>query len=169
MEESSKSIIKHIPDFLDYCKVEKDLSNNTRKNYQRYLNKFVVWLKKNDKENIKPHQLSSDDIWKYRLFLSRNINPKTGKSLKKTTQNYYLIALRALLSYFSTRDVVSLPVLKVSLPELKKEEKQPVNYLNLEQVKKLISLPNTKIESGLRDQVVLGILISSGLKVRQLI
>lgn len=168
MKKSNIPIIKHIPDFLDYCEVEEGLSDNTQKNYQRYLNKFVIWLKKNHKENIKPHQLSSEDIWKYRLFLSRNINPKTGKSLKRTTQNYYLIALRALLSYFSTRDVISLPSDKVRLPKDARKEEN-IKFLNLEQIEKLLLAPDTKKTIGLRDRAILEALFSTGLRIAELV
>ncbi len=168
MKKSNISVIKHIPDFLDYCEVEKGLSDNTQRNYEHYLNKFIFWLKKTNKEDLKPHQLTTEDIWKYRLFLSRNIDPKTGESLKRITQNYYLIALRALLSYFSTRDVVSLPSDKIALPKDAKHEKN-VKFLNLEQVEKLLLAPNTKNQTGLRDRAILEILFSTGLRVAELV
>lgn len=166
MEKSNISIIKHIPDFLDYCEVEKGLANNTQKNYERYLNKFVFWLKKTNKENIKPHELTSDYVWKYRLFLSRGINPN-GKSLKKLTQNYYLIALRALLSYFSSKDILSLPSDKINLPKDARKEKV-VKFLTLEQIKKLLDAPNISTVSGLRDKVILESLFSTGLRIAEL-
>ena len=168
MKKSDISIIKHIPDFLDYCEVEEGLSDNTQKNYQRYLNKFIFWLKNNNKEWLKPHQLTSDDIWKYRLFLSRNINPKTGKSLEKTTQNYYLIALRALLSYFAAKDVVSPPSDKIRLSKDAKREKS-IKFLNLEQIEKLQSAPDDKNEIGLRDRAILESLFSTGLRIAELV
>ncbi len=168
MKKSNISIIEHIPDFLDYCEVEQGLSDNTQKNYQRYLNKFVFWLKKNNKENIKPHQFKSEDVWKYRLFLSRNIDPKTGKSLKKITQNYYLIALRALLSYFSAKDIVSIPSDKIRLPKDSRREKT-VKFLNLEQIEKLLLAPDTKNIIGLRDRAILETLFSTGLRIAELV
>ena len=106
MKKSYKSILKHIPDFLDYCEVEKGLAEKTQENYSRYLQKFIFWLKKTKKEALFPHELTSDDIWAYRLFLSRFQDEK-GRPLKKITQNYYLIALRALLSYFTAKDIIS--------------------------------------------------------------
>ncbi len=168
MKKSNKPIIKHIPDFLDYCEVEKGLSDNTQKNYQHYLNKFTFWLEKNNKKNLKPYQLTSENVWKYRLFLSRNINPKTGKSLKKTTQNYYLIALRALLSYFTTKDIISLPSDKIRLPKDARKEKT-VKFLNLEQIEKLLLAPDTKNKIGLRNRTILETLFSTGFRVAELV
>jgi len=62
MKKSEKTIIKHIPDFLDYCEVEKGLSDRTQKDYNQYLKKFVEWLKNTKKEALLPHELTSDDI-----------------------------------------------------------------------------------------------------------
>lgn len=167
IKKSFKPIISHIPDFLDYCKT-KGLAKNTQRNYDRYLKKFAYWLKDISKQNIKPHELTSDDVWKYRLYLSRFPDPRTGKSLKKISQNYYLIALRALLSYFSSKDIVSLPADKIELPRYKKDGNKN-QYLNLKQLNQLVSFPDIKIESGLRDRAILEVLISAGLKVNQLI
>jgi len=166
MKKSDKPIIKHIPDFLDYCEIEKGLSNNTQKSYHRFLKKFVEWLKITGKENLKPHELTPEDIWNYRIFLSRKYKYR-DKNLKKITQNYYLIALRALLSYFADRDIASLPKDKIKLPKIKKEK--TVKFLNLEQIEKLLLAPNTKTKIGLRDRAILEILFSTGLRIGELI
>jgi len=167
MKKSDKSIIKHIPDFLDYCEVEKGLSDNTQKNYQRYLQKFVSWLKKTKKDNSLPHELTAEDIWAYRLYLSRFQDNK-GKPLKKVTQNYYLIALRALLGYFTAKDVISLPADKIALPKAAIKEKT-VKFLNLDQIEKLLLAPSTKKPSGLRDRAILESLFSTGLRIAELV
>lgn len=167
MEESNTPIIKHIPDFLDYCEVEKGLSNRTQENYQHYLQKFVEWLKLTKKEGLLPHELTADDIWAYRLYLSRYTGEK-GHPLKKVTQNYYLIALRALLSYFAAKDIVSLPGDKITLPKAAKAEKA-VKFLNLEQVERLLLAPDTNTRDGLRDRAILEAFFSTGLRIAELV
>ena len=167
MKKSNTPIIKHIPDFLDYCEVEKGLADRTQENYQHYLQKFVLWLKKTKKETLLPHQLTSDDVWAYRLYLSRYTDKK-GRPLKKVTQNYYLIALRALLSYFTTKDIVSLPSDKITLPKDARAEKM-VKFLNLDQIEKLLLTPNTKTTIGLRDRAILEALFSTGLRIAELV
>ena len=167
MPKSEKTIIKHIPDFLDYCEVEKGLADRTQENYQHYLNKLVSWLKKTKKETLLPHELTTDDIWAYRLYLSRYTDEK-GRPLKKVTQNYYLIALRALLSYFTAKDIVSLPSDKITLPKDAKAEKM-VKFLNLDQVEKLLLAPDAKTTIGLRDRAILEALFSTGLRIAELV
>jgi site-specific recombinase XerD len=167
MKKSDKTIIKHIPDFLDYCEVEKGLSDKTQQNYSRYLQKFVLWLKNTKKETLFPHELTADDIWAYRLFLSR-FSDKKGHPLKKVTQNYYLIALRALLSYFTAKDIESLPADKIALPKDAKAEKT-VKFLNLDQIERLLLAPDAKTPMGLRDRAILETLFSTGLRIAELV
>ena len=167
MIKSNKSIIKHIPDFLDYCEVEKGLADRTQENYQHYLQKLVQWLKSTKKEGLLPHEFTADDIWAYRLYLSRYKDEK-GHILKKVTQTYYLIALRALLGYFTAKDIVSLPADKIALPKADKGEKT-VKFLNLDQIEKLLLAPDTKTPQGLRDRAILESLFSTGLRIAELV
>jgi len=167
MEKSTKPIIKHIANFLDYCEIEKGLSNSTQESYDRYLERFTSWLKNINKEGLLPHELTSEDVWSYRLYLSRKYKHR-GKSLQKTTQNYYLIALRALLSYFTAKDIVSLPADKIKLPRDAKAEKT-VKFLNLEQIERLLLAPEAKSKSGLRNKAILETLFSTGLRVAELV
>jgi len=168
MEKSNKTIIKHIPDFLDYCEVEKGLRNNTQKNYERYLKKFTDWLKSKILEGLLPHQLTSDHIFQYRLYLSRGQSPFTGETLKKSTQNYYLIALRAFLGYFVAKDVISLPPDKIALPKGNKDDKT-LKFLSLEQIEKLLTSAEPKNDTAIRDRVILESLFSTGLRIAELV
>jgi len=167
MKKSNKTIIQSIPDFLDYCEVEKGLSNKTQQNYQHYLQKFISWLKKAKKEGLFPHQLTNEDIWAYRLYLSRYTDEK-GRPLKKVTQNYYLIALRAFLSYFTAKDIESPPADKIALPKDAKGEKN-VKFLNLEQIEKLLNAPEGNSPTALRDRAILESLFSTGLRIAELV
>lgn len=167
MQNSNKSIPRHLNDFLDWLDIEKGLSNKSQENYSRFLNKFIEWLNDNNLSDLKPHELSPSHIWEYRVFLARKtISPQSKKPLKKTTQNYYLIALRSLLNYFAERDIISLPAEKIKLAKEKKDK--DISFLDLEQLKKLLEAPNTNKENGLRDKAILEVLFSTGLRISEL-
>jgi len=165
MERSNKPIPKHINDFLDWIDIEKGVSSKTQENYRRFLEKFLIWLKKNNLEKLLPHQLNQDHIWDYRVFLARR-SPAFSQPLKKTTQNYYLIALRSFLSYFVAKDIVSIPPEKITLSRPDKEK--IVKFLTLEQLNKLFSIPDTSTIQGLRDRAMLEIFFSTGMRISEL-
>lgn len=143
------------------------MADKTQENYKRYLEKFATWLKNTGGADKKPHELSSEDIWAYRLYLSRS-QAKKSKPLARITQNYYLIALRALLGYFTAKDVLSLPQDKITLPKDAKREKT-IKFLNLDQIKKLLDAPDPSTPIGLRDKAILETLFSTGLRIAELI
>ncbi len=165
-EKTLKPIIEYRIDFLEYLEIEKGLSNKTQETYSRFLNKFFQWLKDNKLEKLEPHQLTSEHIWDYRVFLSRKVNSKTKEPLKKTTQNRHLIVLRNLLNFFANRDISALPSEKIKLAKESKDKR--VKFLTPEQVEKLLSAPNVKTLTGLRDRAILESLFSSGMRVSEL-
>jgi len=168
MKKSQRPIVKQIPDFLDYVDIEKGLSTKTQENYARFLRHFVVWLEKNNlTAGLLPHQLTAKHIWDYRVYLSRGVSSqKTHKPLKKITQNCYLIALRALLSYFADKDIICLPADKIKLAKQPKNKK--IHFLKLDEIRKLLDAPDTAEESGLRDKAILETLFSTGTRVSEL-
>lgn len=167
MEKSQKPIPHHLNDFLDWLEIEKGLSSKSQENYSRFLKKFLDWLKINKTEQLKPHELTSEHIWKYRAYLARQYVPKIKKTLKKTTQNYYLIALRSLLNFFADRDIFSLPAEKIKLAKYK--DARVVSFLNLEQLEKLFAAPDISKINELRDRAILESLFSTGMRIAELI
>jgi site-specific recombinase XerD len=167
MEKSDKPIIKYVTDFLDYCEVEKGLRDNTQKNYEKYLKKFTGWLKHKNLDTLLPHHLTKEHIWDYRLYLSRYQQPNNGKLLEKSTQNYYLIALRAFLGYFVAKDILCLPPDKISLPKADKSKKT-VKFLTLEQIERLLTAIKPTSRTSARDRAILESFFSTGLRIAEL-
>ena len=161
MELSQRPLLQYKQDFLDWLDIERGLSSKSQQNYDRFLQRFFVWLQSNNLQDITPQNLTQELVWKYRVFLSRH------ESLKKSTQNYYLIALRSLLTYFTEKDITSLPPEKVKLAR-EKEERQ-VRFLSLEQLEKFFAAPDTSKFRGLRDRAILESLFSTGLRIAELV
>lgn len=168
MKHSNKPLPQHLNDFLDWSEVEKGLSNKTQENYHNFLKKFFDFLSLNNLDGILPHQLTTEHIWAYRLFLSRTKDKTTHKYLKKSTQNYYLIALRAFLNFFADRDITSLPAEKIKLAR-ETGQKKSIHFLKLEQIEKLLLMVQAQDAIGLRDRAILETLFSTGLRVAELV
>ena len=167
MHHSTTPVVQYVNDFLDYLEIEKGLSSKTQENYSRYLKRFTDWLA-GVAPTLLPHELTPEHIWNYRVYLSRKtLSKQSNEPLQKSTQNFYLIALRALLNYFADRNIASLPSEKIKLAKQTKEK--TVHFLNLEQIEKLILAPDIKSNIGLRDRAILETLFSAGFRVSELV
>jgi len=153
-------IAEAINDFLVHCEITKNQSVNTIENYTRYLGRFEDFFK--DIENIEA--ISLRDIQKYHLDLHRSTNKK-GESLSVKTQNYYLIAVRALLKYLIKLDVEVMVPEKI---ELAKTEERVVDFLNRDELERLFSAVDPSARTGKRDRAILECLYSTGLRVSEL-
>ncbi|MEK7078037.1 MAG: site-specific tyrosine recombinase/integron integrase [Patescibacteria group bacterium] len=144
-----------LTDYLNYLEIEKNRSQKTVENYGRYLERFLRWAKID-----KPSQISNDAVRNYRLYLNRLSPP-----LKKVSQNYHLIALRNFLKYLAKRDVKTLAADKI---ELGKIGDRQIDFLENEEVERLLDSAQGNSPKCLRDKAILELLFSTGLRVSEL-
>ncbi len=145
--------------FLEYLEIEKGRSRKTIDNYSRYLDRFLDWAKITD-----PRDITDEMISRYRVFLNRFEDPK-GANLKKLTQNYYIIALRSFLKYLARKDIKTLQAEKV---EIGKSQRKEVEFLEAEEIERILDAVNGTNFKSLRDKAILELLFSSGLRVSEL-
>jgi site-specific recombinase XerD len=159
-----------IGEFLEYCEIEKGHSDLTIRNYDHYLNRFLEYAQKERrKENLKPSDITLELVLKYRLYLNR-LDAGHGEAIKKITQNYHIIALRAFLKYLAKKDIPTLAAEKV---ELSDATKKSLTFLEITEVENLLrapeKFPNQNPLITLRDKAILETLFSTGLRVSELI
>lgn len=151
--------------FLEYLEIERNCSRLTIRNYRHYLERFRLFGEKLNPPLFQAEQISGEHIRSYRLYLSRFSDEK-GMTLKRITQNYHLIALRAFLRYLIRNDVKSLPPEKI---ELGKAESRSLKFLDPEQITRLLNMPGISTSQGLRDKAIMELLFSTGLRVSELV
>lgn len=160
------TVKNHIRDFLDYLEVEKNRSTKTLENYDHYLNRFLEFAIDQGHSGLLPSQITLPLIRKYRQYLNR-ITDEHGNELKPVTQNYHIIALRAFLKFLAKEDVRSLSAEKV---ELGKSPQRIVDFLEPHEVEDLFaSVAHTTKLQDLRDNAILHVLYSTGLRVSELV
>lgn len=153
-------------EFLEYTEIEKGRSLNTVRNYEHYLSVFLEHSKVST-----PGDISDAVVREFRLWLNRQMvgRGKKGREdiqpMKKKTQNYYLIALRAFLKYLAKRGVKTLSPEAIELAKVGERE---IDLITREELLRLLDAPDTSTLQGLRDKAILETLFSTGLRVSEL-
>lgn len=153
-----------IDEFLDYLEIEKNCSKLTIRNYRHYLKTFNDWFSSTlPGKSIEDLDLST--VRKYRLYLANRADEK-GLTLKRITQNYYIIALRSFLRFLIKNDYKTLEPSKIDLP---RAESRSIKFLERSHVDHLVTAVDTSKEEGIRDRAILELLFSTGLRVSELV
>ena len=150
----SSSIERLKNEFLQYVEIEKGRSLSTVANYDHYISRFLDFAKIKEASEI-----TDDLVRNFRLWLNRQ------GSLKKKTQNYYLIAFRAFLKYMAKRGITTLPADRI---ELAKVPERSLDLISASDLKRLFDSPDTSTPAGLRDRAIFELLFSTGLRVSEL-
>ncbi len=134
----------------------------TVRNYEFYLQRFIEWA--GDPE---PSAITSEVVRQYRLWLNR-LEHRGTERLKKTTQNYHLIALRSFLKYLARHDVETLAPEKIELA--KHGGREPI-FLDARDLERLLEAPSKSGASPIlqaRDRAILELFFSTGMRVSEL-
>lgn len=156
-------IQKLLRDYLNYLEIEKNRSVKTSENYGHYLKVFLSHSGAKSPEDITP-----EAVREFRLWLAR-------QDMKKSTQSYYVIALRNFLKYLAKRDIAALAAEKVELPKVPMRQ---IEILEESDLLRLLEAPTllrgaSDGQEGhtlraLRDRAILETLFSTGLRVSEL-
>ena len=159
-----------INEFLQYCELDRNLSQGTIKMYHLYLNSFLEWAKEfinNDNPSYK--QVDQDLVREFRLYLNRRHSDKGANDIiRRNTQNRYLTALRSFFKYL----IVEMDYDDALIPDkiiLGKQDPRVPKYLSVDQVSDLFNVQNLNKKSGLRDRAILETLFSTGMRISELI
>lgn len=178
------SLTALITQFLEHCEIEKNQSLKTIENYNRYLRRFEGFVRELRGNDIDPKDIDLPLVQRYRIYLNRLDETQIGKhqgprtktlselnvprfheGLSRKTQNYHIIALRALLKYLIKNDFLTLAPEKI---ELAKIPERTVEFLSREEVDALFKAVPPESKSYLRDSAILETLFSTGLRVSEL-
>jgi len=149
--------------FLEYLEIERGRSVKTVENYDRYLTRFFDFTKVK-----KPGELTEEHVRTFRLHLNRQPGTKVGgrfDPMKRRTQNYYLIAVRAFLKFLRKRGIASLNPERI---ELAKVPERSLDLISSAELQRLMNAPDRKTLEGKRDKSILELLFSTGLRISEL-
>jgi site-specific recombinase XerD len=145
--------------FLEYIEIERGRAVKTIENYDQYLTRYFVQM------GIKrTSDISEQNIREFRLWLNRQPGTNNG-SMKRRTQNYYMIALRAFLKFLRKRDIPAISPEKIELAKLPERE---LDLITPAELARLMKATDGTEEADLRDKAILELFFSTGLRVSEL-
>jgi integrase/recombinase XerD len=145
-----------ISSFLTHLQVEKGLATNTLSAYRRDLAKFEDFAKK---RKLALAAVKRDDLVDFLASLYR-------QKLESKTVARHLVTLRNFFRHAQVQELISEdPTAHLESPKIRRSLP---GYLRLDEVEKLLELPDQTTPLGLRDRAMLEVLYSTGLRVSEL-
>jgi len=143
--------------FLLYLEYERGLAVNTVLSYHQELEKFFVFLKK---KKLSYLHLSENDI----LDFVRQEGRRGGAV---SSQAHLISVLKSFYRYLLKDECLDFnPLANVVLP--KKWLKLP-NYLDIEEIFRLLDTPDVRTTIGIRDKAILELMYASGLRISEVV
>ncbi len=149
----------HAKEFLEHLEIELNRSPTTLANYSLVLRQFLDW----GQLEI-PREITQEKVREYRIYLNRR-SAKQGDLLKKNTQTYHAVVIRTFLKYLAKNDCDSVPPEKI---EVGKIPDRQVDFLEIDEVVRLLDATKGSTLRSFRDQAIIELLFSAGLRVSEL-
>ena len=147
-----------IEEFLKYLKIEKRYSDKTIENYQIDLEQFSLYLKDSNIFNIK--DVSYNTLRKYLEYLyEKKYSNKSICRHISSIKSYYKFLI-------NNNYIKENPSLLLNSPKM--EFRLP-NYLNIIDLEKILSIPDTNTKIGKRDILILEMFYSTGMRLSELV
>jgi integrase/recombinase XerC len=150
---------EYIERFVDYIKSQRGYSLNTVRNYETDLRHFFDYLEKND--NTKSLKFEQIDFHVIRAYLGGLF-----KRYKKTTISRKLSAIRTFFFFLEKNKLnEGNPAAEISSP---KQGSYIPEYLNVDDIFMLLDDPEPATLTEVRNQAILELLYSCGIRVSEL-
>jgi len=146
-------LAEYTADFLNFCRIEKGLAANSLEAYARDLDRYGIYFEKQTAQN------HTDTVLSYlnSLYQSGLSSRSIARHLA-TLRNFYGFLLRE-------GKIACDPTEHVRTP---KQWKTIPKFLNLNQIDKLLAIPDVSTPTGIRDRAMLELLYATGLRVSEL-
>ncbi len=148
---------QHIDIFIDYIIVEKGLAENTIVSYRRDLEQWAEFLAGRDRRSFA--QATRDDIVVYMDECRRRQLARSSVARKLTAlRTFHAFLVREGELEANVTSNIDLPRRTHRIPET----------LTVDEVEKLLAVPDVTTKSGLRDAAILYTLYAAGLRASEL-
>ncbi len=144
--------------YLSYMVDERGVTRNTEQSYYSDLSDFVTYLEVNQvngANEVRAHHLTS------------YLNDMRKEGRRAATITRRIVSIRSFCKFLTIHRALDYnPALQLETP---KADKKPPRSIASADLDKLLELPETSTDIGLRDRAMLELLYATGLRVTELI
>ncbi|OGX13362.1 MAG: hypothetical protein A2351_08810 [Omnitrophica bacterium RIFOXYB12_FULL_50_7] len=162
----SKVLLQYVQHFFQgYLTQTRGLSPNTVLAYRDALKLFLLFVSNFRNKSVSRLVLEDLDADTVLAFLKEIEQQRKNSAV---TRNLRLAALKTFFSYLITQDTLRVGQYQkvISIP-LKRAAKPLMGYLDVKEIKAILSAINRKTSSGQRDYVLLQFLYNTGARVQE--
>lgn len=146
-----------VASFITYVEETKDLRGATLESYERDVKQFLDFLQEREIHHLQ-------EVTRTSIMLYFSTLKERGKAPATITRAS--VSLKAFFQYLlATRVINQDPYVKVDTP---KHDKKLPHILSIEEIDKLLAMPDVTTVLGLRDKAMLEMLYATGLRVSEL-
>lgn len=148
-----------VEEYLHFLRVERQLSANTVASYQKDIESYVTSL------FIKQQLENFDDVERFHILNHLKELQESGKSAR--TASRHISSIRSFHQFLLREKRCSNdPTVHLELPKI--EQKLP-KILSIEEIDRLLQVPNTQKAAGRRDRAMLELLYATGMRISECI
>lgn len=152
--------------FNEYLPKTRNLSKNTMLSYRDSLILLIEYFQKVHNipsKKIELSHLTAQNIEEYLNWL------EGSKNLKPSSINVRLAGILSLIKYIQNRELSYFDEFsKILLIKNKKAPQNSISYFSIDEIKKLMKIPNIKNKNELRELTIMLFLYESGCRVQEL-
>jgi len=156
----SSRVESYLRRFVIHLGLERNLSDNTISSYETDLKQFVAFLR--SQLGVKKLGIRNID----RLSIRHFLHDLKERGVKGSTLRRKLAAIRCFIRYLCTRENLGAnPALAIKMPQM---EKHLPSFLDVDEMQRLMEIPDTSALRGLRDRAILEVFYSTGIRLGEL-
>jgi len=156
-------ITAYLNRFLEWSEIS-GLSPQTINSRNRSLRRFIGWC--DDRSLAHPTVITKPILERYQKHLFE-YRQRNGQPLSYRTQTSLLSPIKAFFKWLSRENHIPFnPASELDLPKVRRGI--PRNILSVEEVNRVLALPDIHCPYGLRDKAILELLYSSGIRRMEL-
>lgn len=159
---------RNVEDYLLYCELAKQYSQNTVRNYRNTLDRMIGFM---EGRGIRyTNEIDLDSVMLYRRYLN-SITTIRGQGMSQKAQAYQIVVLRSFLGFLIKHNHIVLSPEKITLPKTRMRRVEFLTDSEINRLSALIKNDTSKVPDvqKKRNYAIIQTIFGSGLRLSEML